>query len=265
MKFVLAAALLLFFNESYACEAPQSTSVLRQLPNGHTLEWTFTRAILEPAGSPAISPRYQAYRAWIAHYTKLDARGLIENQLGFYRDVLADHAARGISNSSFDQTLRDGILDSEDILAGRLGRFREVGCIEVTAFEEFFKFSDFEKNYDEYYVQVLVKDNAVKVLGEFYAGSGGGTGASTELRARAETLLREGWIFEALLHNHPFLFMLYGDPLPTDRRLQLGGNIHPSAPDVATFIRDHPRQAWITNGTETLELQHDEYRYFRDH
>lgn len=231
------------------CESLLHRQVVAIRETGRTVAFDFPVLPAELGASEKRDAREETYRAWVRSHPLTDDRALLQNSIDVRRRALAQLPA----DAPFRLTLLADIRQLTRILSGEIGRIAPPSCLQDVAFREFLDVVDLTVHPQEFGAYVFTREGQTRMVGDFdlVTEDGGGAPLSRTLGAETERLLREGWILEAHLHNHPFVFdNPYGD---------VGGTPAPSGPDVATYRSIAPRRAWITNGIDVIEIERSEF------
>lgn len=224
-----------------------SPEILKAQKGGFTALWRFTAspALHAPLGAGELA----GYERWVRAHTRLDAKGLIENNIRVGRRLKKSLSPRDPFRKAIEKNERNGRL----ISSGEVGRIRPLSCLESQPFRQLAAWVDLRIKPTEFFATILTKGDELILIADFYPNSYSGAHESRAARKAKALLRKDGWGREASLHNHPFNFANeYGD---------VGGALAPSSADVAMYQESRPFEARITNGLDTVVFS--DYSKFR--
>ncbi|HRO66967.1 MAG TPA: hypothetical protein PL182_05335 [Pseudobdellovibrionaceae bacterium] len=235
------------------CGPSASPRILGTAALGQTSLWSFTSDLLSLGSFTLKTSKEQAHARWVLGNTNWSARENILNGIRIRQDAIRNLP----TTDPFRRSLERDIRNLSKVRRADVGRIRHIRCLEGIAFREFLKVADLRSHPQEFQAVFMEKQGRIVMIGDFYRKSRRdvvGTSASKTADRERARLLREGWTYYAHLHNHPFDFKnAYGD---------VGGTLVPSDADIALYLSERPRYAWITNGLETIEISGKDFSRF---
>lgn len=233
---------------AFAAECPLAApEILKAERGGFTALWRIesSPALMAPLSGGELA----AYERWVRAHTRLDAKGLIENNIQVGRRLKKNLAPGDPFRAAIEKNERNGRLVS----TGAVGRFRPISCLESQPFRRLAAWKDLRTKPVEFLATILRKGDDLILIADFYDNGYSGAQESRTARKAKAALRQKGWGLEVNLHNHPFHFANeYGD---------IGGALAPSTADVAMYQSSRPSEAWITNGLDTVVFS--DYSRFR--
>lgn len=228
------------------CGLDASAREVVRTGSGYTKFFSLTLSNSAMASGHSPSRRLADYQAWVRRNTSWSARQGLANLLRIYEN----------SGLERDPAYQDSIYNLRLVINRKAGRIGAMNCLEQLIFEEFLNVADLRHLPSEAHALILRKGSSLVVLGDFYARSmERGTSASATSTKEMRRLLAKGYRLWMLYHNHPYDFKnKYGD---------IGGNLAPSEPDIASCRFYRPEMAVITNGIETIRLKAADFSKFR--
>jgi hypothetical protein len=230
---------LLLAMAALAADCPLSSpEILKAEKGGFTALWRFTNsaALHAPLGGGELAQ----YERWVRANTRLDAKGLIENNIQVGRRLKKHLSPQDPFRKTIERNERNGRLVS----SGAVGRIRPISCLESQPFRRLMAWMDLRTKPVEFLSTILTRGNELILIADFYPNDYSGAQESRAARHAKASLRRRGWGREVNLHNHPFNFANeYGD---------VGGALAPSSADVEMYQSSRPSEAWITNGIDTV-------------
>ena len=151
------------------------------------------------------------------------------------------------------------IANSRLVASGEVGTVTPMGCVELLAWREQARRFPMLEYPTEFAAFVLRRQGRVRI---YFSGNNRVGG---RIRREVTSLVRRdvaaGFVLEAHLHNHPFMFdRKVGDRMWTSVETQtdIGGEVAPSLTDVHFYrnaLADTGlREIWVTNGFETVRI-----------
>ncbi len=192
------------------------------------------------AGRPE-TENYANFLAWVRASVNPEQTALLERQRKIY------------AASSYSEEVKKFDL----ILSHQAGRLHPSRCLEAALFNEHLMRQDSAAVQTEFAALILTRGTELKIY--FSSGFATSPPTITKFEDRLTVDLKAGWSLLTLLHNHIFFFK----NAPGD----IAGTTIPSGADVDTFLdyaqRFGLKEAWITNGIDTITLTASEFERFR--